>query len=361
MKRLLYFSGLDNSFMTKWQLSHFIPELRTIGWEIEFFNPFSYSNSEALQTGWRKRVMQKNYAAIMNCHGDSIFNSECRQVIKGLDVPKILLCFDNLQSPFMHKRCYSYFDLVWITSKENENLIRRLGARRIIYQPYASFFVLEPNVSTSGGKDALFVGSPYGGRARYISKLFNDGLELDIRSQSKPTDQDISLADSFDLRNFLDLGKSRIGRDILIGKFLSLFERNVDIYELFRENISLDCDFENVGKAFSQSRIVLNFLELRNTDLLPNPHVKVHLKTFEIAAHGGLQILRRNTELESMFAAEEEVLFYSSYEELREKIAYYKSVDSRVLERMKLAAHKRVMSEHLWSRRFMKVFEEFGL
>lgn len=353
MKRLLYFSGLDDSYMTQWQVEHFVNELSCIGYELIFFNPFHFENDKERSQALSDELINGRYSIFLNCMGDEWFGPYCKRVIHSITIPKILICFDNLQDPYMHKRSYSLFDLVWITSNENLELIKKLGADKVIYMPYGTYY-RKLDFKKSVVRSKIFIGSTYGARGRILNKLIMIGEDIKIfgpTSLKKHTAR-LSLLKSFlNLRRYL---RTKIGRKMILSRFLASFKPvNEFLNNALKGSTSLSWSL--LESEILNSKIVLNFLELRNTDLLKDPIIKIHLKFFEIPGFGGIQICKRNSEVQKMYHEGEEIFFYDTFDELKHILKKVDSMSSERIIEMKKKAYDRTISEHLWRYRFQEL------
>jgi spore maturation protein CgeB len=110
-------------------------------------------------------------------------------------------------------------------------------------------------------------------------------------------------------------------------------------------------------RLYKSYSIVLNLTELRNTAILNTPLLKLHLRTFEIPAAGGVQLVKRSDELLNYFEDNKEVLTYENTEEMISKTLFYtKESQSNTINKMRLKARERVINEHTWKHRFDKIF-----
>jgi spore maturation protein CgeB len=115
--------------------------------------------------------------------------------------------------------------------------------------------------------------------------------------------------------------------------------------------------FEEVNAIYSNHALSLNITELRNTFNLKHPIHKLHLRTFEIAMSGGLQIAPYVEELASYFKDDEEIVLCRDDEEFVSKALFYLRPQNESLRmKMKQNARKRAEADHTWNNRFNVVF-----
>lgn len=363
MKAILYFSILDESFMTKWQKVHFVPELEYLGYKIDFFNPLDYESPELALNEFKYLIFENSYDIFMNCHNHEVFNENYIRVIKNITIPKILICFDNLQNPYSHKFLYKYFDLTWLTSPENTSIVKSLGAKKIIYQTYATYESCKAaDLNSVQSEKLVFVGTPYGSRKRLLQHLNSNEIGVQI-FQPKPLQKvktNNSKKTSLEQKHIISLfnyGRTHYGRKIILGKTKSIFKKSTCLDRKLND-FFLDYTFEQIANEVMNSRLAFNFLEVRNTDLLKSPLVKIHLKTFELASNGGIQILRDSKKTRAIFEEKKEVYFYKDPRDLILKVNELKEMDKSEIITLKKQLVRRVNKEHLWRHRFSHIFNE---
>ena len=113
---------------------------------------------------------------------------------------------------------------------------------------------------------------------------------------------------------------------------------------------------EEMVRMYSRSRINLGFggvMGHRETYCLKG-------RDFEIPMSGGLYLTEHHRELEKVYAVGEEIVTYSGFDDLQEKIRRLLA-DPGEAERIRLRGYKRALREHTWEMRFVKVFRLMGL
>lgn len=367
MNILYFFPELD-SYMYKWQRVHIFDELEKNGHTINVFNPLNYrliedANEHLIHYIKNNKI---SFNLFMSCAGAEFLYRETIMKIKSLGLPTLLICFDNLHAPYMHKKIASCFDLVWLTSKETIGMFKEWGCNNLIFLPYAAnpfkFYPTYSNEIYSIG----FIGSPYGSRINKINNLLNNNVSCTIYSDSlfeniseKTKDKKlIPLKYSIQSLNLL---RFKIGRKVLLGAFVNKLIRSNQY--LLKDNDSLiikhSIPFTEMNSLYSNHALSLNITELRNTYVLNNPIHKLHLRTFEIPMCGGLQISSYVEELTNYFDDGKEIVLYKTKEELISKSKFYLNVKNSTLRlKMKERARHRALSEHTWMNRFNIIFNK---
>jgi spore maturation protein CgeB len=368
---ILYYFPEINSVMYEWQRFHFINELKSNKINIDIFNPLHYQNIEVAQEELLKfLIINKNkYSLFFTGVNDTLITPEVILRIKEIGIPTLLICFDNLHAPFIHKNIAPFFDLVWLTSSETEYIFKGWGANTI-FLPYAAnpFFFrpsMKPDTNSVG-----FIGTPYGMRLQKIKSLTAQNIPVAIYSNSffetQNQNEKVRRTISEKTKHATNLISFHIGRKILFSEFIYLFQHSLKTQIKLTENKEIQLfpsvSFNEMVELYSSFAISLGITDVRNTYLLKKPVLKLHLRTFEIPMCGGLQIINYTDEIASYFEDEKEIILYKSENELIDKTKFYlqDSQDS-VRKRMKNAARKRAESDHTWIKRFRVVFNKLNI
>lgn len=356
---ILYFFAEDESYMSQWQRIHIFDELSYHGYSIEVYNPLNFRNiyeaNEKLNSYINTR--RKKFDLFMTCVGsDTIFRSTIESVRK-MGLPTVLICFDNLHAPYMHKMIASSFDLVWLTSFETKWMFEKWGCRNIVVQPYAANpFKFQPNWSKTI-PSVCFIGTPYGSRVNKINALTNSNIQCNVYAN----DTAIIGNNNFNIKNYnslledtFDLLKFKIGRKVLFGLLKNKVFTKQSILN-FNSNLILNpsVSFAEMQYLYSNHSLSLNITELRNTYVLKKPIHKLHLRTFEIPMCGGIEIASYTNELATYFEDGKEIILYKSEEELLSKSRFYLDYrNENICLKIKESARKRAESDHTWMKRF---------
>ena len=365
-KKILYaFSTID--YAKLWQKVHFIDELKHYNVETILFNSYIYQEISKYQLeiiDFVKKHQSEISFFITADTGKRIYPETLNELRK-LNIPSILLCYDNLSMPYLHQNICKYFDVVWITSRETEGLFKKWGANTI-FMPYAAnpymFYPQNVNEIESVG----FIGSIYGARGHKLNQIAYQNIPLNLYTgYSLLTNQKRKMDKTSILNEIreLVLKSSKLIR-FHEGRLLLKADIKKSVKTIFSSkerlhqaiNINNSPTFEEMNLLYSKFALSLGIIETWNTYLLKNPLFKIHLRTFEIPMCGGLQIVNRTDELREYFEEDKEILLYGSEEEMIDKMKYYLSPDrSKVRLKMKKAARARSEADHTWLRRFEKI------
>lgn len=366
MKILYYFAELPTPMYT-WQHIHIFEELKHYGIEFIVFNPLKCRSIEEANECVIKEANDHKYDLFLTgSFPNHLYASTVEQIrLNGLKT--VLISWDNLELPYLHKANAKSFDLIWVTSKETKYIFEKWGCQKIIFQPYAANpYFFKPNIgepiNTVG-----FIGSPYGSRANILNMLLSENIDCSIYSNTvfnKGYNTSLGKKHSYQintvLRKINNYIRFEIGRKVLLSTILNKMYKsaNLDLASPYlHKNNSVSN--EEMISLYSNFSLSLNIAELRDTGILRNPVYKVHLRSFEIPMSGGLQFVRYFKELSEYFEEDKEIVFYRNYEEMLDKAKFYLNPkNEKAINRMKIAARKRAAGEHTWNIRFNKIFKE---
>jgi len=366
--KILYFYPDDGSYMAQWQKFHIVNEMQNHGHNIELFNPLNFNSLEAANCGLLKYLKsnQPYFDLFINSTGSDELFKETVLEIKKIGIRSLLICFDNLHAPFMHKEIAPLFDLVWLTSQETKYMFRKWGCN-IVFMPYAA----NPLVFRPEYDNELpvvgFIGMPYGSRINKLHRLTDSGIKCQVYYSSPQTYADFSHGGSdylSVLKTGLNLLKFDIGRKVILGAIKNKYISKVSATIVESPNLERkpSVTFERMNYLYSNFAISLGITELRNTYTLKKPVHKLHLRTFEIPMCGGLQLSSYTDELAGYFENGKEIILYKSDEEMVSKAKFYLREDNKHLrDSMKIMARKRAENDHTWFRRFEIVFKALNI
>lgn len=350
--------------MTEWQRVQIFDEMVHYDVHFEIFNPLSYQSYQLANEALIRRLKtDKSIDLFMNCASSDMLFEETMRELKTIAVPKLLICFDNLHAPFMHKSIAQYFDKVWLTSKETEPLFKQWGCNTI-FQPYAANPYLYVDRYNRPVDRVAFVGTPYGTRSTIINDLLSGNVPCDVYFKRQRGDDGVAHSAKPFLERLQSLTRMLrfpIGRKVLYSKIVAKVygtQLNSD-NPFFYAKSSLS--FEEMNSTYSNYGLSLNIIDLLTTAVLKKPIHKLHLRTFEIPMSAGLELVASNEELKSYFT-DDEMVFYSNSDEMVDKARFYlQSSNESLCRQMKIKARKHAEREHCWKCRFDVVFKSMNL
>lgn len=358
--KILYYHLQKNTPMFLWQNDHIVDELKHNNVTIQMFNPLEFSSIEEANIRLVDELKREKYDMFMTCHNEKLLYISTLKEIKRLGLPTLLICFDNLLVPYEHKEICSYFDLVWLTSKENSEMFEKWGAKTI-FMPYAAnpyFFVPQKEEEIL---KVAFVGTPYGSRANTINSLLNNEVPVTVFGKVKEdTDKHHVISNGFLYTVKKNLGFS-VGRKLLIAAAKQRVSKAATI-DLSSEYLQKGEYVENLATVYSKYALSLSSTTARNTGVLKNPVPVVNLRSFEIPMCGGIQFCKYNKELSEYFDDGKEIIFYHDEIEMTEKARFYLAEQNeRIRSEIRRAARARAENDHTWNSRFNKIFKQLNI
>ena len=351
--------------MSEWQRFQIFNELEHYDIHFDIFNPLNYTTYEEANNALIIRLREdKNIDLFVNCASSEELFSDTMSIISSLPIPKLLICYDNLHAPYMHKDIAPYFDLVWLTSWETEDMFKRWGCRTI-FQPYASNPYAFKDAFKKQIDKVCFIGTPYGTRTMAFNNLAQNGVDVDVFCKSlQETAENINLniLNKYpSIKEIFHQMTYTIGRKIIMGKVKSCVQRQQKLLDTTNLRLLEKVSFDDMNRAYSNYSLSLNIIALRNTAVLKNPVQKLHLRTFEIPMAYGLELVEYNDELATYFT-DNEMVFYKDIEEMIDKAKFYTDPkNSNLCRKMKLNARTKAINEHSWIKRYSVIFNHLGL
>ena len=365
---ILYYFKDYKGYMSQWQHTHIFDELERNGHQITVYNPLSYRNPDDANENLIPYIHKSKikFDLFLNCESDGFLYPSSVKALHKLGLATVLICFDNLHAPYIHKKIAPLFDLVWITSIETKWLFEKWGCKNILFQTYAANpFNFIPHWQAPI-QSVCFIGSPYGSRIDILNTLTQAEINCDVytdsfadnrKATSKSKIPNVKVSPIEEVRRALsfDIGRKVLFSALLNRSFLkkkSILDHNG--FLSIHESVS----FDEMQKIYSNNALSLNITFLRHTYLLKKPVQKMHLRTFEIPMCGGLEIAPFSEELAGYFEDDKEIVLYKSEEEFVSKAKFFLNPTNNALcLQMKKNARKRAEAEHTWTCRFDKVFK----
>jgi hypothetical protein len=349
--------------MLQWQRVHIFDELERDGHTITVYNPLLFSSIDEANERLPETLRQSKSSVdlFMNAAPVKFLYTETMQKVKQLGIPSLLICFDNLHAPFIHREMAPYFDLVWLTSRETQPMFDRWRCNTV-FQPYAANpFTFVPKYE-SEFLSIGFIGTLYDDRVNRVNKLIYNKIPCTLYSDAFFSDGKQSTNKSLTYKEtallLLKLSQFGIGRKVAYGTVKNrLFPTNNRLQKNDFLELKHSVSFDKMSEVYSNHALSLGISELRNTFGLKQPVHKLHLRTFEIPMCGGLQIAPYVEELAGYFEDEKEIVLCKSDEEFVSKSMFYLKPENAGLRRkMKENARRRAESEHTWMHRFTTIF-----
>lgn len=366
--KILYYHQEYQTPMYLWQRVHIMDELARHGIEIDLINPLHYETLDLANQAVIKTLSATSYDLFMTPHNEELLHLDTLRDIRKAGVPTMLICFDNLLVPLMHRNVAKYFDLVWLTAAENREMFTKWGAKSIVLpcgaNPHTFTYRPQPEVLR-----AAFVGTPYGSRVNMLNDLLVKSIPVSLYANvhaaktehGKAANSSPHLVDYFSTA--LEFLTYPIGRKLLLA---AAEQRLNPAAQLMADHPLLErhepVPQQEMASIYASYGLSLNSAAARNTGVLKHPVYVVNLRAFEIPMCGGIQFCHYNPELANYFEEDREILFFRSDDEMAEKARFYLSEDhASARQAIRLAARRRAESEHTWYHRFGKAFDALGI
>ena len=369
MKILYFYQELPNP-MFQWHRTHFIEELSHHNVIFDCFNPLLCPSIEESNEKLLEKAKSEHYDLFLSntCYYKMLFAETVIQ-IKKMGIPTLTIAWDNLMVPYMDKDLAPYFDLVWLTGKDNMNMYKKWGVK-CCYAPFAANPYLFSYEAGAINRHICFIGNPHGGRSLMINKLTESGVDVNVycgknknQSKEKPLFEvkyDI-VYPSIYLMAYRKIGYSS-GRKQLIGSLINKMKGQTTLIDNQYLHRYPSLSHEDMVREYASAALSISFTSVGHTDILDKPLQWTFLRNFEIPMCGGVQLCRYTPEIASYFEEGKEIVLYHNNDELADKANYYlKSASDTEISHMKEAARQRSLNEHTWWHRFTKAFDILGL
>lgn len=281
-----------------------------------------FSNKKLLEKVHRK-LFSRPYRSVINQFNEHIIKTAREYkpnivfIAKGLWVePQTVIELRALGSVVVHwhpddafnpentsqflSKSLPIYDLIITPKSFNIIEYKNIGAKNVLFIPYAYDPTIHYPVKSSNysSSDVVFIGTQRRQRVKQLSYLYNKKVDLKI-----------------------------YGGQWHKLPFYYKVKKSCAFQEVYAENMS---------QVIANSKIMLGFLNVENRDL----HTA---RTFEVPACRGFYLSERTEEQMDFFREGIEAAYFSSNEEMHEKIDYYLKNDS-LREKIRNSGYERVKS-----------------
>ena len=329
-------------------------------------------NGEFIMERVKKEHSERGVDLFFSFAMDNMMSAEAVMRIGELGIKTVNGTWDAIPVSRRYKNISSAFDLCWVPEPECVNIIKSYGAR-VFHAPVAANpYVYYPSSSIEE-VDVSFCGQPREGRPFYVAELFKRGIPVELYGVGwkRPENGDNTsarrrqLAFQQKLCHLLASLSHKHGRILMAAALIRRLRRRKlppDIQAMIDAHAHGPLSFPDMVRLFSRSKLSLGFNEVGHTYLFKRPLVAVRLRDFEAPMSGACHIMYRVPIMQEQFVEDKEMLFYSSVDELADKIRYW--LDPRrdtERRRIKERARERALRDHTWSHRFSQLFKELEL
>jgi len=254
-----------------------------------------------------------------------------------------------------------HYDWCLVPEKFRLKEYEQLGAHPIYCQEAANPNVYKPE-DIPVDFDVTFVGQCYGERPYFIKYLLDQGVDVRVwgpRWESCVRKSAAQRLITKACKLATPSGFLRIIRR-LTGRRDSAARLHRKVVELPRDIIGGVLTDAQLIQMYSRSKINLGFSSVGDVGAPSDRILQVRLRDFEVPMSGGFYMVEYMDELEEFFTPGQEIVCYTSREDLAEKIKYYLGHESE-RERIRRAGFERARRDHTWHRRFQTAFLKMGL
>ena len=288
------------------------------------------------------------------------------QVINEISKTGVVTCnfsCNNTHQFHLINEISPYFNYSLHSEKDCSHKFKGIGANPLFW-PMASnpkyFFPIKMKREI----DVSFVGANYPPRAQYIYHLILNGILIHIfgagwRYYNSSTKFNSKIKTSLSkIKSLISLSKSeRLNESLTFNYIKTTKIINKKFPYLVHSIIS---DTEMI-KLYSSSKISLGILDVyENHEQSLNLFKHLHLREFEALMSGALYCTGFSNELAEMFEPNKEILTYKSKAEMIDIIKYY-LINERAADKIRLAGHRRALTDHTYHLRFQQLFNKVGL
>lgn len=347
----------SSHYMNNWQYAHIIDSLEKLGSKCHVVLYKSSQDTFSFENEIKDIANNNKIDIFFTAFNHKIIGIKILQTLRKLNVKTVLFCPDNLLFPYRHKKIAKYYDLVWLTSNETKYLFDRWKANSI-FLPYAA----NPDIKKKTEKRKIirkivFVGNPYGSRANVINYLTSNKVPVVIYhtlNNKEILGKKYFKTHIKKIHTFYVLLKNSIGRKILLSRLLQNLTKKSKLdtksqYLTIKDSLSI----HELSNIYSRYALSLSFSSARNTDILSKPVKIVNLRSFEIPAFQGIQLVRKTDEISRYYQCAKEIVCYENKLDLLERIDYYlNTANDSELYAIQNQGYARTQEEHRWTARF---------
>jgi hypothetical protein len=358
----------DTGYWSNITLDQPIDELRKSGYSVTIY--WLLSNRIDYNTLLTKSINKLNTDYIVTEFNHYNLFVKTIKYFKKLGIKIILIASDTAIIPYYYKKISKHVSIVWLFSNHNETKFKRWGANYIIMPFGSNFYKSELIENRKLISKIMFYGNPYGSRIQLINKLVSLKIDVDIYSDYlyHETYKNREYNDPITNKNFIDevkllfnniysitqLLKNKYGLKIILGKFISIFNREFIDTTSNHINIFNSLKSEDFADMISRYKLVLTPGVIRNTGYLKRPVYVANLRHFETPSYGGIMLVDSCESIDRFFKTNEDFL------NLNDKESYYQIIHhlSKSDESLKMQKYKvqlKTKFNHSWTVRFRTI------
>jgi len=370
MKNIFFYIHASDSKNNLWYKDHILKTLEKIS-NLTHYNPFDdniYDIVEYNKILLEKIKNTKKIELFFSIANDFIILPETIQEIKKLWIPTVNFSCDNLERPFDLIKIAKHYDYMWIPEPEAIKTFKSYWANPIHLPMAGNPNIYKPYSEEKEIYDSIFIGFKNSSRPKYIYDLLENDINVNVwwygwkSIQQNDTAKKRALSNPFNTIEYI-LNNLRYPewRMWIYADILNVLNETIPskkVLSKIDKHIWWELSFKDMIKLYSQSKISLWFNERWNTYQFKKPLYQIRLRDFEAPMSWACYLMYRIPEMLNYFEEDKEMIFYSSVEELIEKIKFYSKDENKLLrQKIKENARKRAEKDHSWKKRFEDLFK----
>jgi len=307
-----------------------------------------------------------------------------------LGIPSVYFFPDNLSDKCIAKEYAPYATINWVPESQAIKQFNASGSNAI-YLPVAANPDINYPLNTDEIIDISFVGVKTPHRRDVLGKVFMAGLNLRIYgknwSLSKTKDAYLeerkqlskkyanlslikkltkhALAKKTGILNLIKYGLKAKRRAKQYNKLGEQYETilqavlcNDHLLDILNVYPATLLALNEINKVYSLSSVSIGFNDQFN--YADGLYFHTNLRNFEATMAGACYLAEATLEINELFTDEKEIMIFHTVDELIDK-AKFLLKNEAFRKQLRLAAHKRALSEHTWEHRFNKLFSVLGI
>ena len=370
-----YRSGYVNT--EKWYLGKsslglewIIPYLNNLKYETTYVNPNILNNadlkirSEYIFNECEKAYNNKKINLLITTINDKDINKEFLNRIKKLGIFTINIQNDSWNNQYCYEKINSSFDLQWLPYKPTNYIYKLLKQKKINYIELPWAGIPYEDINKTKINKAFFYGSRNNSREYLIYKLAKDSIGLDIFgggwSENLQTNNKIKVS-NINLKNQLYLMREPYYLKRVSAKIKSyLFSKNFQIDKKLIQKIHIIKGYiesKNRVNELSKYMISVGASSLGSTYVLNKPINFSRGRDWELPGMGVMMITPKDSVLSESFKEDEEMVFYNSYADLKDKLKYYLN-NPEISKKIGMSGRQKIKNKHNFDIRIQTIINE---
>lgn len=318
--------------------------------------------SQKLCDLFRREHKARPYDLFFSYLTDGMIDYDVIDGIRKMGVPTCNFSCNNTHQFHLVENISSHFDYNLHAEKDAREKFLAIGANAL-WWPMASNPKYFKPMKEPRTIEASFVGANYALRARYVSYLLENGVDVHVYGPGWLWGTTSAWRGLAKRLKYVLLAASALTppKQYSASAYLSDHDFRRRLAAMFPQNVHATIPDEELIALYSRSSVSLGFLEVYDRHD-PSRAVSrhLHLREFEAPMCGALYCTGFSDELAEMFEPDEEVVVYRNQYELLEKVRFYRANPEQA-ELIRQRGRARALREHTYHHRYEKLFKALYL